>query len=70
MKNHPYFDGIDWDMVIRGVSDPPFEPAELESNEKLDYDNFKNDFIGLNDELDAITVEQLRGELTNFHVIR
>lgn len=50
-------------MVIRGDSVPPFEPVEIELNDKLDYDELKNDLIGLNDELDATAVQQLHGEL-------
>lgn len=30
LKQHPYFEGIDWEKVANRESDPPFEPVEFE----------------------------------------
>lgn len=32
LKNHPYFDGIDWEKVAARESEPPYEPSEFHYN--------------------------------------
>lgn len=29
LKDHPYFNGIDWEMVAARQSEPPYEPNEF-----------------------------------------
>lgn len=62
LKNHPFFDGIDWRKVNDRGYEPPFEPVETKINwangkhitEVLDIDN--------DDEIDATLIDRFRSE--------
>lgn len=55
LKNHPYFNGIDWDEEMEGT-DPVFEPTEIEINEDNTIDITKE--LKLNYSLDESIIER------------
>lgn len=62
LKQHPYFDGINWADVAERRCRPPCEPTEfsLEADDKLDIEQLK---IGIAQKIDAHVAERLRRKL-------
>lgn len=62
LKNHPYFDGVDWQQVAERKSDPPFEPNDIQEDQGSEQDVVKLFELGVVT-LGATVVEQFRREL-------
>lgn len=63
MKNHRYFDGIEWERVANRECEPPFDPPTIQSYEENPRDINEALGYGLDQELDEARVEKLHGEL-------
>lgn len=65
VKNHPYFNGIDWDKVAEGKGQRPYEahPIEVDYNKTMDLSEELE--MDANDELDASVLERLRSKFQN-----
>lgn len=68
MKNHPYFDGIDWDKVAEGKTQRPYEahPIAINYDKTLDLaeelDGDRDEELDANDELDASVLMRLQSK--------
>lgn len=62
LKNHPFFNGIDWAKVAERTCDPPFAPNEMQIDEEasLDWDLLQLD---VDNELEAAVADRLEGNL-------
>lgn len=61
MKNHPFFEGIDWQMVKGENNEPPFAPIEanIDLGDPLDANTlFESD---ISEETEAELAEEFRG---------
>lgn len=58
MKNHPFFDGIDWKKVADRKMEPPFQPHPIKINENFSYDLTPLLNIPIDDEFRATVGEQ------------
>lgn len=61
IKNHPYFEGIDWESVAERKSKPLFDPIEIQINENDLVDLTTKLNIDVNEEIDGFILERLRG---------
>lgn len=62
LKNHPFFDGINWKMVAENAFDPPYESIEIQTNldKPIDLAALLGD--GINDELDDTLHNRFRSK--------
>lgn len=62
LKNHPFFDGIDWQKVAERQNDPPFEATELEIKAETPLDPVSLFGIGFDDEPKKFFVKKFQGK--------
>lgn len=62
LKNHPYFNGVDWKMVAKRRSDPPYKPAKRRINLESPFDYLASLKIGTDDMLNGSIIELLRSK--------
>lgn len=62
VKNHPYFNGIDWNKVADGTIQRPYEAHSIEIDYDKPLDLVKELEMDANDTLDASVLKRLRSE--------
>ena len=60
MKNHPFFELIDWEALNAGEVTPPFVPN---SGDPLDTTNFEDQFTTLDTNFSVIEMDKNLAEL-------
>lgn len=69
LKNHHYFDGIEWENVANRECEPPFAPPAIQLNEENQRDLDEVLGYGVDHELSEAVVEKFRGKFKRIATI-
>lgn len=69
LKNHAYFDGIDWQKVTERKNDAPFEPTDLKINVKKPLDPVTLFGIDFDDQPIEAFVNKFSRKLNEYSII-
>lgn len=58
VKNHAFFNGIDWEKVAERENDPPYAPTDLHVTQHTTLDLMAELNIDLDDEIDEYLIQR------------